>query len=212
MMDRFGIPAFSIYASVEAPSIGFECGEHRGLHINEDIYPVRVVDGSGRSLPPGEPGEIVVSNLVNRAMVLLNYRLGDLASLLPGACPCGRSLPMMSYPFGRRDDWLELPSGRRLHPQAVYPVLRDAIGVLQFQLVQEAPLSIRVSLVVKEPFDLPAFKKRAAAELADLFGEGVSLRVAVVPAIPRTASGKVRPVVSSCERRDAGPEGAGRIP
>lgn len=212
MSDGFGIPAFSLYASVEAPSIGFECREHRGLHINEDIYPVRVVDGAGRTLPPGERGEVVVSNLVNRAMVLLNYRLGDLASLLPGPCPCGRSLPMMSYPDGRRDDWLELPSGRLLPACAVFPVFREESAVLQFQLVQEAPLSFRASLVVMEPFDIPAFEARATAKLAPLFGEGVSLRASVVPSIPRTVSGKVRPIISMRERRDPGAGGTGRVP
>ncbi len=212
MMDGFGIPAFSIYASVEAPSIGFECKEHRGIHINEDIYPVRVVDGSGRSLPPGERGEVVVSNLVNRAMVLLNYRLGDLAARLPGTCPCGRSFPMMSYPEGRRDDRLELPSGRLLHASAVFPVFREESAVLQFQLVQEAPLSFRVALVVKEPFDLPGFETRVAAKLAGLFGEGVSLRASVVSSIPRTASGKVRPIISMRERRDPGAGGTGQVP
>jgi phenylacetate-CoA ligase len=212
MMDGFGIPAFSIYASVEAPSIGFECREHRGIHINEDIYPVRIVDGSGRTLPPGERGEVVVSNLVNRAMVLLNYRLGDLAALLPGPCPCGRSLPMMSFPEGRRDDFLELPSGRSLTPFAVGHALRDEAGVLQYQLVQEAPLSFRISLVVREPFDVRAYEARAAAKLADIFGEGVSLRASVVPAIPRTASGKVRPIISMRERRNPGAEGPDRVP
>ncbi len=212
MMDGYGIPAFSIYASVEAPSIGFECKEHRGIHINEDIYPVRVVDGSGRSLPPGERGEVIVSNLVNRAMVLLNYRLGDLAALLPGLCSCGRSLPMMSYPEGRRDDWLELPSGRPLTPFAVGHLLRDERGVLQYQLVQEAPLSFRISLVVKGPFDLPGFEARAAAKLAGLFGEGVSLRASVVSSIPRTASGKVRPIISMRERRGPGAGGTGQVP
>ena len=196
MMGSYGIPAFSLYAAVEAPSMGFECREHRGLHMNEDLYPVRLVDGSGRAVLPGERGEVVVSNLVNRAMVLLNYRLGDLASFVPGSCPCGRTLPMMSYPEGRSYDWLELPSGRPLTAFAVNQAFRDEPGVLQYQLVQEAPRSFRVALVVKEPFDLKGYEARATARLAGLFGEGVSLRAAVVPAIPRTASGKVRPYIS----------------
>lgn len=204
MMEAYGIPAFSIYAAVEAPSMGFECREHRGLHMNEDLYPVRLVDGSGRPVPAGERGEVVVSNLVNRAMVLLNYRLGDLASFLPGPCPCGRTLPMMSYPEGRKDDWLIHPSGRLLTPFAVGHVLRDEPGVLQYQLVQETPRSFRVSLVVKEPFDLPGYEARATAKLAGLFGDGVSLRAAVVPTIPRTASGKVRPYISLMTRSKPG--------
>lgn len=196
--ERFGIPAFSLYAAVEAPSMGFECREHRGLHMNEDLYPVRLVDGSGRAVVPGERGEVVVSNLVNRAMVLLNYRLGDLAALLPGPCPCGRSLPMMSYPEGRSYDWFELPSGRSLTAFAVNQAFRDEPGVLQYQLVQEDPRSYRIAVVVREPFDLAAFEARAAARLAGLVGEPVALRAATVPAIARTETGKVRPFISMC--------------
>ena len=81
---QFGIPVFSIYQSIEALRIGFECEAHQGLHLNVDLYPVRIVDPEGRTLPPGTSGEVVVSNLVNHGMVLLNYRLGDVAAQLPG--------------------------------------------------------------------------------------------------------------------------------
>jgi len=196
ILDHFGIPAFGSYSSVEAPSIAFECGEHRGLHINEDIYPLRIVDGSGRSLLPGEYGEVVVSNLVNRTMVLLNYRLGDLATLLPGSCPCGRSLPLMSFPAGRKDDWLELPSGEPVHPSLVYPLLRDMEAVLQYQLVQESPLDFHIVLVTKTSCNRPETEAHLADKFGRVFGDKIRLRVSFVSFIPRTPSGKVRCVVS----------------
>ena len=196
ILDHFGIPAFSFYSSVEAPSIAFECGEHRGLHINEDIYPLRVVDASGRSLPPGEYGEVVVSNLVNRTMVLLNYRLGDLAAILPGSCPCGRSLSLMSFPAGRKDDWLELPSGEPVHPSLVYPLLRDEEAVLQYQLVQEGPLDFHINLVAKASCNRPEIEESLAAKFGRVFGGEIRLRVSFVASIPRTLSGKIRRVVS----------------
>lgn len=192
--DEFGVPAFSTYGSVEAPSIAFECGEHRGLHVNEDVYSVRVVDDDGRDLPPGEEGEVVVSNLVNRAMVLLNYRQGDLASLLPGPCPCGRSLPLMSYPSGRADDWLDHPSGKRVHPAAVYPLLREEEDVLQFQVTQKGPLDFDVSLVAKASCRRSEMEARLGAGFGRIFGNGISLRVSFVSSIPRTRSGKVKAV------------------
>jgi phenylacetate-CoA ligase len=196
ILDHFGIPAFSLYSSVEAPSMAFECGEHRGLHINEDIYPLRVVDASGRSLPAGEYGEVVVSNLVNRTMILLNYRLGDLAALLPDPCACGRSLPLMSFPAGRKDDWLELPSGEPVHPSLVYPLLRDEEAVLQYRVVQESPLDFHVVLVAKTSCNRLETEARLAAKFGRVFGGKIRLRVSFVSFIPRTPSGKVRPVMS----------------
>lgn len=90
-----GIPVFSFYLSVEAPRIPFHCEQRRGHHIFADHVAARVVDEKGNSLPPGVPGEIVISNLTNRAPVLLNYRQGDTVTLGGEPCPCGRSLPTL---------------------------------------------------------------------------------------------------------------------
>ncbi len=122
---QFGIPVFSIYQSIEALRIGFDCQAHQGLHLNVDLYPVRIVDPEGRTLPPGTSGEVVVSNLVNHGMVLLNYRLGDVAAQLPGSCSCGRSLPLLAPPPGRTDDLIALPSGTVIHPQAIRDLFSD---------------------------------------------------------------------------------------
>ncbi|MBC7257271.1 MAG: hypothetical protein H5T66_14325, partial [Chloroflexi bacterium] len=62
----FGLPVLGIYQAIEAFQIGFECEEKRGYHLNIDLYPIRVVNEAGDTLPPGETGEVIVSNLVNR--------------------------------------------------------------------------------------------------------------------------------------------------
>jgi len=79
---------------------------------------------SERGTRDGESGDVVVSNLVNRATVLLNYRLGDIARKLSRTCPCGRSLPLLSFPEGRNDEYLQLASGKVMHPQSVRTVFR----------------------------------------------------------------------------------------
>jgi phenylacetate-CoA ligase len=194
--EQFGLACFSSYNAVEARRIGFECEAHRGLHLNEDAYPLRVVGPDGRTLPPCEPGDVIVSNLVNRAMVFLNYRLGDTAARLAGPCSCGRTLAMLSYPVGRGDDWIELPSGERLHSQAVHTLLRDENEVWQYQVVQESPFSFRLSLVVRETADREGLRARLTDKFTRALGEKVRVAVEIVPSIPRTAAGKVRPVLS----------------
>ncbi len=154
------------------------------------------MDPRGRTLPSGKDGEVVVSNLVNRAMVILNYRLGDIASLSAGSCACGRTLPLMSYPAGRSDDWIKLPSGRRLHPQAVHTLLREESAVWQYQVIQESPLSFRLSLVAKDACDREQIRARLTAKFRQTFGEDARVEVVFVASLPRTAAGKVRPIVS----------------
>ena len=49
--ERFGIPVFSTYQANEALKIGFECERHTGYHLNVDLYPLRIADAKGRTLP-----------------------------------------------------------------------------------------------------------------------------------------------------------------
>jgi len=203
MRARFGTECYGSYNAVEIGRIGFECPAHRGYHVNEDVHPLRIVDEAGRTLPPGEPGDVIVSNLVNRAMVFLNYRLGDIASLIPGPCPCGRTLPLLTYPAGRSDDWMELPSGQRLHPQAVHTLLREEYELWQYQVTQESPLSFRLSLVAKDACDREQTRARLTAKFRQTFGEDARVEVTFVAALPRTAAGKVHPIVSQSGKAPA---------
>ncbi len=94
---------------------------------------LRVVDGKGMTLPPGKTGEIVVSNLINRATVLLNYRTGDLGMLSPAACPCGRTLPTIERLDGRTDDVLPLPDGEAAHASVILPRFSACRGFCRYR-------------------------------------------------------------------------------
>lgn len=194
--ERFGIPVFTTYQAVEAFKIGFECERHRGLHLNIDLYPLRVVDGGDRDLPPGESGEVIVSNLVNHGMVLLNYRLGDIVTLLPDRCECGRSLPLLSYPEGRSDDLIELASGRILHPQAVRSLFSEERTIWEYQVEQLTGTRFRVALLSAPACDREAVARRVVDNLSRVIGKGACVEVEFVDAIDRTLGGKTAPVIS----------------
>jgi phenylacetate-CoA ligase len=195
MMDKYGTTPLSHYGSGEVHHIGLECEEHNGLHVNADLYPLRIVDAAGRELPDGESGEVVVSNLVNRATVLLNYRLGDRATKRTEPCTCGRSLPLMSLPEGRTDDWVESESGERVHAQGVRMLLlaEDPL-ILAFQVVQEERARFTVSAVTLGGTDHDALASRIRRRFAERLGDGVTTEVRFVSELERTPGGKVRVV------------------
>src|SRR5207247_3744739 len=93
---ELGCILYSTYSAVEAGRLGFQCEHLDGYHLNVDACAVRIVDRGGRSVPPGQTGEIVISNLSNRATVLLNFAVGDRGALDPTPCKCGRSLPLLA--------------------------------------------------------------------------------------------------------------------
>ena len=202
--ETLGIPVLSTYQAIEAFKIGFECHHGLGLHLNIDLYPVRIVDATGQALPADESGDVVVSNLVNRATVLLNYRLGDIATILPDRCPCGRSLPLLSFLQGRSDDWIELASGQIVHPQAVRIIFTDEEQIWQYQVVQRTNTHFSLTVVAAETCDRQRTRERIAAKFARAFGEDITVDISFVDSIDRTAGGKFRPVLSMRTRLQQG--------
>lgn len=65
------------------------CPSHEGMHLRENHVIAEIVDDSGRPLPTGETGELVITTIGMEAMPLIRYRTGDYTRILPGPCPCG---------------------------------------------------------------------------------------------------------------------------
>lgn len=81
---------------------GVECAAHHGFHLREaDIHVEIVHPLTGAPLPDGQTGEVVVTTLAAEAMVLLRYRTGDAAALLPPPCRCGSPLRRLGAVRGR---------------------------------------------------------------------------------------------------------------
>jgi phenylacetate-CoA ligase len=195
---RLGIQPISRYQSIEAGAIGFECERHAGHHVNMDMCPVRIVDAEGREVAAGESGDVVISNLTNRATVLLNYRQGDLAHTTE-PCTCGRNLPMISLLEGRTAEWLTDRDGQAVHPQAVKMLLRTEAPIRRYQVVQERRDRFALSVVPAPETDLRGLAARLERRFAEQFGEGTATEVRFVEDLPRTDSGKVRTVISLVE-------------
>lgn len=194
MLTGLGIEVLSVYQAVETPTIAWECDRHSGLHHNLDVCPVRIVDDDGSELPGGESGRVVVSNLVNRATMLLNYGLGDLATKLPDPCPCGRTLPLLSHPQGRTSEWMLSRSGAPIHPQTMRSILRNFDEIRRYQLIQEQPGKLRVVVVAAPGADRAAVAEAIAARAGEL-GEPLDARVEFSETLSRAESGKVRTIL-----------------
>jgi phenylacetate-CoA ligase len=191
--SRLGIPVLSRYNAVEAFKIGFVCEARTGFHLHEDLCHVRIVDGDGRTVPPGVPGRIVLT-LVNRATVLLNYPIGDLGTLAGDACPCGRTFVRLAELEGRVEDVLTATDGRLVHPRAVWQVVKAEPDVLQYQLTQEAPRRFRLTLVTLDDAGYERARARAVPALARLLGDGASVEATRRSDVDRGAGGKFRAV------------------
>lgn len=134
-----GLRATNLYGLSEiiGPGVSQECIEERsGSHIWEDHFYPEVVDPeSGKPLPDGETGVLVLTHLTREAMPLLRYWTGDMTYLSHQPCSCGRTHVKMGRIQGRADDMLII-RGVNLYPTQVEEVLLSLSGVVpHYQLV-----------------------------------------------------------------------------
>jgi phenylacetate-CoA ligase len=144
--STFGCRVFNRYGCREVSVIASECEQHQGLHTMAEGLYVEVVCGD-RPAAPGETGAILVTDLLNRAMPLIRYRIGDLGSWEPGDCPCGRGLPRLRSVAGRVTDFLVGADGRLVSGVflATYLVAqRPSLGQVQICQEEAGVLRFRV--------------------------------------------------------------------
>jgi phenylacetate-CoA ligase len=196
--DEFGIPVVGSYAAVECFKIGFQCSHGTGYHLYEDLCHSRIVDERGETLGPGKSGSVIITNLVNRGTILLNYRLGDIGSLSGQPCNCGRTLRLLEDLEGRIEDMLILPEGRFVHPRAIWAVLRNSRGLLRYQFIQHGLHRFELNLVTTSEDSYRQIRENALPNLSGILERGSQIETNRLDRIMPDASGKFRPIVSKC--------------
>jgi phenylacetate-CoA ligase len=121
--QRMGIDALDHYglSEVTGPGVAAECLETKdGLTLWEDhFYPEIIDPDTGRLLPDGEIGELVLTTLTKEAMPVIRYRTRDLTRLLPGTA---RTMRRIERVKGRSDDMLII-RGVNVFPSQIEAVL-----------------------------------------------------------------------------------------
>ena len=185
------------YGSREGGFISHEC-PHGGMHMTAENIIVELIK-DGRPAAAGEDGEIVVTHLDNHAMPFIRYRTGDVAQSSDAQCPCGRPLPLMREIKGRSTDFILTPDGRWMHGLGLVYVMRDIVGVQEYQIVQSDVDAITVRLVTDDHFPASG-ESRIRQGIATAMGGEVDVSIDFVTEIQRSASGKFRYVISEVAR------------
>lgn len=190
----FGCPVANGYGGRDAGFIAHECPSG-GMHLSAEDIVVETVDPAGQPVPPGQAGELVVTELSTAEFPFVRYRTGDVGVLDDARCPCGRGLPLLRDLQGRTTDFVVAADGTVMHGLALIYILRDLPGIEGFKVTQESRQLTRVEIVPDGRYDdsvvptiIQGFKRRLGAE--------VEVQVQTVAALPRERSGKYRYIVS----------------
>jgi phenylacetate-CoA ligase len=136
MEEVWNAPVFNEYGCSETGILASQCG-HGSMHMNAENNFVEFIAGC-RHAGPDEQAEIIVTNLNNKVMPFIRYKLGDIASFKNEPCRCGRTLPLMNLVEGRLSSMLLTPAGRVVSGWLFYYALR---GLLERN---SAPRQLRV--------------------------------------------------------------------
>jgi phenylacetate-CoA ligase len=197
LAERFGCPLLSSYNATEMGRIGFQCERLGGHHMNVDLAPVHLIDPAGRPVSAGEPGEIVASSLRNRAMVLLNYRLGDRAVVGESSCDCGRTLPILERLEGRTSSVMQLGDGRELSALTLESMFRRELEpTLKVQLEERAPGDLHWRVVPFSGVDHDELRGTLTEHARRVLGPETRLTIEFVDDIRATEGGKLRRAVT----------------
>lgn len=195
----FGVRPFNVYGTTEG-LWGCDCEQRAGVHLFEDLCIVENVDADGRAVPAGEPGtRLLVTNLFNRIQPLIRFEVGDLVTVDPEPCACGRTLMRLRGLEGRSEDVIHL-GGVAVHPAQFAPLSRDP-DVREFQVVQQGErLRLRVALRPEANGAAQRLQAALAERLRDAGVAQPAIDLEVVDRLERSAAGKLRLVVA--DQRD----------
>ncbi len=197
----FSSPVFNRYGSRETGEMAAECASHEGLHISPLTHVIEIVRPDGSPCEPGERGELLVTSLVNRAMPLIRYRIGDEASFLEGQCACGCTWPRLATVHGRTTDHVTSKRYGKIHGGAFRFVLNELDWVVRYQIVQNEDGGLQIRLEPRSLAEgearLPAASGRIRSALHEIMGPECEVDLVLAGSIAPSPSGKHRHVISS---------------
>ncbi|MDQ7095084.1 AMP-binding protein [Desulfosporosinus sp. PR] len=199
-VQAWGNVLFNMYGTTDCGAIGAECQQHHGMHLQEDLAIIEVVDKNNRPVPEGEYGEkLLVTVLWKRAQPLIRYELDDSLRLSPSLCSCGRPFRLIEEIQGRVHEILSFPSATggnvKVHP-IVFHNIMDTLPVNGWQVVQEADGLHLFLGGLHGTFDEDGLLTAVKQALIKQGAAIPNIEVQKVPSIPQAASGKT-PLVKS---------------
>ena len=131
--EEFGIQVRQAYGTADVGSIGYECFEAKGMHMNDEIVVELLDPASGKQVAQGEIGEVVVT-LPSAAYPLIRFATGDLSIGTDAPCPCGRTSARLLRIVGRVDQVTKV-KGMFVHPEQVSQLEKRVPEISAAQLV-----------------------------------------------------------------------------
>lgn len=129
VLDVWGMTEFGLACAIE-------CDEQDNLHTDEANMLFEVIDPeTGKHMPSGEVGELVVTSLTAEATPIIRYRTKDITALFDPPCECGSSFnKKLKKPSGRMDLQFKVGLGYKIYPVLFDEALFKDPAVIDYQV------------------------------------------------------------------------------
>ena len=204
---KLSYKVLDVYGLTESmgPGVAIECWEQQGLHIAEDHFYAEIIDpATGKVLPEGEWGELVLTSVDREACPTVRYRTRDITRIIPGECPCGRTHRRIDRLHGRTDDMLII-RGVNVFPSQIEDVMKTFPEVASWYQIEVDTDDRSLDIVtlkaeVNPDFDfdemaaIERLQKRIKARMKDALSVGIQVKLVEPKSIPRS-EGKAKRVI-----------------
>ena len=172
---------FDIYGLTElyGPGTGLDCVQHKGIHFWADHFIFEILDPKTlKPIPPGQPGELVVTTLSKEGSPLIRYRTHDITRIINQPCTCGVPLPMHDRILGRTDDMF-IYRAVNIYPSQIDHVLSLVEGIgSEYQIHLKQREGGRDMMIIKVERDVGA-KTADDAHLAERVATEIRRKILV---------------------------------
>lgn len=143
-----GIEVYQSYGTADLGMVAYETLARDGLVVDEQVLLEIVEPGTGKPVPPGEVGEVVVT-VFNPAYPLIRFGTGDLSAVLPGPCPSGRTNMRIRGWMGRADQVTKV-RGMFIYPRHVEEIMRRHPEIVRARLVVDGAMANDTLMLMAE--------------------------------------------------------------
>ena len=190
LSNSFGIPIINEYGVSEAGGIiAFEDNQFNWVLSKETQF-IEIVDENNKILPIGSEGEILITDLFNKAMPFIRYKTGDIGRLKEK-----KGTLYLDKLIGRKNDNIILPNGK-ISPGLTFYYISKALlektGIINEFIIRQVKIDTFIfEMVMSRNFERSEIKYLEKI-VSKYLQSNLTIVLKKVPEIKRPDSGKIK--------------------
>jgi len=179
--EIFQTKLYNSYGSIEiGNTIAHECSQHTGMHVFEDIVHMEE-----------KRNKLVITRFNAWEMPFIRYEIGDKGKLRHERCPCGIEGLKLVELQGRIEDYIILPSEKRIYPSSLRQIINQCNAlypdsIKESKVIQNTITGIIVYLVADAQAKKKDINTFLINRLRKFFPEEFKITIRFIPKLPFT--------------------------